>query len=194
MPKKSGDKYHAIIEAAVKVFAQYGYHNAQVSKIAREAGVADGTIYLYFKNKKDVLISLFKTKMGNYIKKVEEEIARYTSAAEQLSRLVYLHFLHLEADRNLATVLQIQLRQSDPVIRQGIREPLRMYSRLIERIIARGVESGEFRENLDPRLARKMVFGTMDEVATCWVMSQREYSLTALAEKVSEMLLRAFAK
>lgn len=194
MAKKSGDKYRAILDAAVRVFAEHGYHNAQVSRIAREAGVADGTIYLYFKNKKDVLISLFQTRMGEFIQKLEEELAGYTSASEQLSRLVYLHLSHLEADRHLATVFQIQLRQSDPAIRQGIREPLRAYSRLIERIIARGVERGEFREDLDPRLARKMVFGTVDEVATCWVMSQREYSLTDLAPRVSELLLRAFAR
>ncbi|SHE28366.1 transcriptional regulator, TetR family [Desulfofundulus australicus DSM 11792] len=193
MARRSGDKYRAIIEAAVKVIAENGYHNAQVSKIAREAGVADGTIYLYFRNKEDVLISLFRVKMGEFIAAAKKELEGCTGAKEQLARLIRLHFTRLEANRHLATVMQIQLRQSDPVIRQGITEPLRAYSRLIEGIVSRGMETGEFRPDLDVRLARQMIFGTMDEVATCWVMSHRHYSLVALAPEVYRLLFRALA-
>ncbi|HHW43062.1 MAG TPA: TetR/AcrR family transcriptional regulator [Desulfotomaculum sp.] len=193
MARKSGDKYRAIIEAAVKVIAEYGYHNAQVSRIAREAGVADGTIYLYFRNKEDVLISLFRVKMGEFIEAGEKEIRACPGAGEQLARLIHLHFANLEADRHLAQVMQIQLRQPDPAIRRGIAEPLRVYFRLIEEIVRRGVETGEFRPDLDVRLARQMIFGTMDEVATCWVMSSRPYSLVAREGAVYDLLHRALA-
>lgn len=194
MAKKTGDKYRAIIEAAVKVIAENGYHNAQVSRIAREAGVADGTIYLYFHNKEDVLISLFQVKMGEFTAAAKEELESTGDPFERLARLVHLHFTNLEADRNLALVMQIQLRQSDPAIRLGIAEPLREYFHLIEGVIKYGVEKGVFRLDLDVRLARQMIFGTMDEVATCWVMSHHPYSLTVLAGQVYQLLARGLTR
>jgi len=194
LAKKTGDKYRAIIEAAVKVIAENGFHNAQVSKIAREAGVADGTIYLYFHNKEDVLISLFQVKMGEFTTAVREELEKVGDPFQRLARLVHLHFSRLEADHNLALVLQIQLRQSDPAIRQGIAKPLRDYFHLIESVISYGMHQGAFRPDLDIRLTRQMIFGTMDEVATCWVMSHRPYSLTGLADRVCQLLARGLAR
>src|SRR4051794_14081424 len=79
--KKNKPKYMQIIDAAVVVIAEHGYHQAQVSKIAKQAGVADGTIYLYFKNKEDILISLFEEKMGTYIEKIEAMMAGKGTAA-----------------------------------------------------------------------------------------------------------------
>ncbi|MCL6639386.1 MAG: TetR family transcriptional regulator [Firmicutes bacterium] len=194
MARKTGDKYHAIIEAAVKVFAENGYHNSQVSKIAREAGVADGTIYLYFQNKEDILISVFKVKMGDFIAQVKRELDGYGTPPEKLKHLVRMHFSILESDRNLALFMQIQLRQSHPDVRRAIAEPLREYFRLIEGILREGIEAGDFHGNLDVRVARQMVFGTMDEVATCWVMSRQKYSLAKQLEPVYFLLSRGIFK
>ena len=83
--RRNKPKYKQIIDAAVVVIAENGYHNAQVSKIAKQAGVADGTIYLYFKNKEDVLISLFQEKMGQFVEKIYEELAGIETAAEKTS-------------------------------------------------------------------------------------------------------------
>ena len=105
MSKKTKDKYQAIIDAAVKVIAKYGYHNAQVAKIAREAGVAEGTIYLYFQNKEDVLVSIFKEKMGEYIALVRDELQKTAGPLEKLKLLIQMHFTKLEANRDLAAVL-----------------------------------------------------------------------------------------
>jgi len=194
MAKKTGEKYNAIIEAAVKVIAENGYHNAQVSKIAKEAGVADGTIYLYFKNKEDVLISLFRAKMGEFTASARRELKKLHNPFEKLAKLIALHFSRLASDRNLALVLQIQLRQSDASIRSGIAGPLKEYFNIIEEIVEQGTTCDFFREGVDPKLARQMIFGTMDEVATSWVMSHREYSLTNLIQPVYYMLARALAK
>ena len=164
MAKKTGEKYRNIIEAAITVIAQHGYHNSQVSKIAKEAGVADGTIYLYFQNKEDLLISLFRVKMNEFTIIVRRELKDHQPAMEKLARLITMHFSRLEADRNLALVLQIQLRQSDPAIRAGIAPPLKEYFNVIEDIVKEGLDSGEFRSDLDIRVARQMIFGTLDEV------------------------------
>ncbi|MFC7442920.1 TetR/AcrR family transcriptional regulator [Laceyella putida] len=177
MAKRTGEKYEAIIEAAVRVIAEYGYHNAQVSKIAREAKVADGTIYLYFENKDDVLISLFSEKMGTFISRVEEEMAQVNSAVDQLYKLIRLHFEHLERDHKLAIVTQIELRQSNPEVRKGIGEILKRYLDVIDGIVENGMREGVFRPDLDVRITRKMIFGTLDETVTSWIMNDHKYRL-----------------
>lgn len=194
MARKSGDKYKAIIDAAVKVIAQNGYHSSQVSKIAREAGVADGTIYLYFQNKEDVLISLFKVKMGEFTETVKKELEKLSDPFEKLAKLITLHFSILENDRDLALVLQIQLRQSEHSIRQGIAQPLKEYYNVLEQLLRDGIEKGSFRADLDVRVARMMLFGTMDEVATCWVLSQKPYILAQQVKPVYNLLAGTLAR
>lgn len=193
MAKKTGDKYQAIIEAAVKIIAEYGYHSAQVSKIAREAGVADGTIYLYFKNKEDVLISLFRNKMGEFTSIVREELKDIKDPFEMLAKLIYIHFAKLQADRNLASVLQIQLRQSEHSIRKGISEIIRGYYSIIEELVSYGIERGSFSPEINPRVARKIIFGSLDEVTTCWVLSSKKYLLTTMTVPVYNILAQGLS-
>jgi len=192
--KKNKPKYKQIIDAAVIVIAENGYHQAQVSKIARQAGVADGTIYLYFKNKEDILISLFQEKMGNFVEKIEEKIAGKETAAEKLLMMVETHFHMLSEDKHLAIVTQLELRQSNKDLRLKINDVLKGYLKLVDSILIEGKESGEFSENLDVRLARQMIFGTMDETVTSWVMNEQKYNLTALAGSVHRLLLNGCGK
>ncbi len=194
MAKRTGGKYEAIIEAAVRVIAENGYHNAQVSKIAREAKVADGTIYLYFKNKDDVLISLFNEKMGSFIACVEDEISKETSPVGQLRKLIRLHFEHLEKNHKLALVTQIELRQANPEVRKGIGKVLKRYLNVIEGIIEHGIQSGIFYENLDVRTARKMVFGTLDETVTSWIMNDFKYGLLNQADAIHRLFIHGMSK
>lgn len=135
-----------IIDAAVIVIAENGYHNAQVSKIAKQAGVADGTIYLYFKNKEDVLISLFQEKMGQFIEKVQEEIVEVNTASERLYMLIDKHFSFLASDYSLAVVTQLELRQSNKELRLKINDVLKDYLTVIDTILQKGIETGEFQK------------------------------------------------
>lgn len=187
--RKSKPKYKQIIDAAVIVIAENGYHQAQVSKIAKQAGVADGTIYLYFKNKEDILISLFEEKMGNFVEKVEGQIAGKTTASEKLYFMVETHFRILSEDPHLAVVTQLELRQSNKELRLQINAILRRYTKVIDQILVEGKENGEFDPDLNIRLARQMIFGTMDEVATTWVMSDHKYDLLALVKPVHQFIL-----
>ncbi|OLO27822.1 TetR family transcriptional regulator [Alkalihalophilus pseudofirmus] len=189
MGKKKGPKYDQIIEAAVKIIAENGYHHAQVSKIAKEAGVADGTIYLYFKNKEDILISLFEEKMGRFVDKIQEKIEGNLTPKEKLIILVEMHFSQLSANRALAIVTQLELRQSNAELRVRINEVLKKYLDLIDSVLIDGKESGYFSEDLDYRLARQMIFGTLDEVVTNWVMKDCKYDLISLAKPMQQLLL-----
>lgn len=187
--KKNKPKYRQIIDAAVVVIAENGYHQAQVSKIAKQAGVADGTIYLYFKNKEDILISVFEEKMGSFVEKIEEKIAGKETAAEKLYMMVETHFKMLAEDRHLAIVTQLELRQSNKELRLKINEVLKGYLKLIDQILIDGKERGEFSSQLDIRLARQMIFGTMDETVTSWVMNEQKYELVSTATAVHQLLI-----
>ncbi|MDM5299012.1 TetR/AcrR family transcriptional regulator [Bacillus pumilus] len=187
--KQKRPKYMQIIDAAVVVIAENGYHQSQVSKIAKQAGVADGTIYLYFKNKEDILISLFEEKMGQFIARMETDIQQKSTAKEKLLLLIQEHFRLLSQDHHLALVTQLELRQSNHELRQKINEVLKGYLNMLDTILTEGKTTGEFKQDLDVRLARQMVFGTIDETATTWVMNDQKYDLSSLAEKVHDLLL-----
>ncbi|MGN1402538.1 MAG: TetR/AcrR family transcriptional regulator [Bacillus sp. (in: firmicutes)] len=187
--KKNKPKYKQIIDAAVVVIAEHGYHQAQVSKIAKQAGVADGTIYLYFKNKEDILISLFQEKMGEFIEKIEEGINSASHASDKLLILVQKHFELLSGDSHLAIVTQLELRQSNLELRLKINEVLKGYLALVDRVLKEGMEKGEFKPDLNYKLARQMIFGTLDEVVTTWVMNDQKYDLNALSKEVHHLFL-----
>lgn len=189
MAKKTGEKYQAIIDAAVRVIARQGYHNAQVSKIAKEAKVADGTIYLYFENKDDILISLFNEKMGNFIETCRKRIAEATSIEQKMYILVHAHLSQLSKDPELAKVTQIELRQSNPEISEGIGTVMKQYFNLIDDVIREGMEQGIFRPDIEVRVARKMIFGTLDEVTTSWVMKQCKYDLVSHVDPIHNLFL-----
>lgn len=187
--KRNKPKYMQIIDAAVTVIAENGYHAAQVSRIAKAAGVADGTIYLYFKNKEDILVSLFEEKMGTFVEDLESRISRIPSASDKLFKLVEMHFHHLASDHHLAIVTQLELRQSNIELRVRINEVLKGYLAVVDHIVKSGMESGEFNPSLDVRLARQMIFGTIDETVTSWIMNDQKYDLLQLVKPVHQLLI-----
>ncbi|WP_233881043.1 TetR/AcrR family transcriptional regulator [Virgibacillus halodenitrificans] len=191
--KKNKPKYKQIIDAAVVVIAENGYHASQVSKIAKKAGVADGTIYLYFKNKEDILVSVFEEKMGQFIEEIEKGISDKQTANDKLLTLIMLHFRQLADNHHLATVTQLELRQSDPQLRLKINKVLKPYLLVIDSIIKEGIEGSGFRDNLNTQLVRQMIFGTLDETVTNWVMKERKYDLVAQAEDVHALLINGLS-
>jgi len=187
------EKYMAIIDAALEVFAEYGYHNCQVAKIARRAGIADGTIYLYFANKEDVLVSVYREKMNEFITLLKALLQNYTAAIDKLTSLVNFHFNHLENNPSLANFMQIQLRQSEASIRSGIAEQLKQYYQLIEKLVDEGKQQGSFNPQIKTKVAREVIFGSMDEIVSCWVFSSRKYSLSKNADDVLIILKSGLA-
>lgn len=194
MAKKTGEKYEAIIDAAVRVIAKHGYHNAQVSRIAKEAKVADGTIYLYFENKDDILISLFNEKMGQFIEACRERIQQAQTADQKIYEIISNHLGLMAGDPDMAIVTQIELRQSNPEVNQGIGSVLKKYFNLIEDVIREGMEVGIFREDLDIRMARVMIFGTIDQAATSWIMKQFKFDLISLVDPIHNLFLNGLMK
>lgn len=184
------DKPHAIIEAAVRVFARNGYYNSRVSDIAREAGIASGTIYLYFKTKDEILVTLFREKMAEWVAHVRREVAGEADAVAKIRRLVALHFEVLEGNPDLAEVVQVELRQGQKFFRGASAHEVSAYFELIGSVLEEGVAAGQIRHDFPVNVATKVLFGAMDQVATSWVLGKRKYRLTSAAEAVASIFLQ----
>ena len=182
-------KRDAILRAAIDTFAERGYFNAQVADVARAAGVAAGTVYLYFKSKDDLLISIFERSMRDGLSRGRESVADLDDPPERLRRLARGHLARLGNDRNLAVVFQVELRQSTKFMERFSSTLLRDYLGLIREAIADGQRQGLFRTDIKPTSAAKMLFGALDEMATNWILSKRRYSLEAEADEVVDFFL-----
>jgi TetR/AcrR family fatty acid metabolism transcriptional regulator len=187
--KPRNGKYEAILRAAAQVFARSGYFNAKVSDVARTAGVADGTVYLYFKNKDDLLTSIFGWAMGEFINRAKSELAEIEDPREKLRRFAHLHFLMLEQERDIAIVFQIELRQSTKFMEQFSTTYLAQYLQMLREIIEEGQRRGIFRKQVNSKVVAKFLFGALDEMATNWVLSHKHQSLTAMVEPVLDIFL-----
>jgi TetR/AcrR family fatty acid metabolism transcriptional regulator len=187
------DKPQQIIEAAVRIFARKGYYNSRVSDIAREAGIAAGTIYLYFKTKDDILVTLFRDKMAEFVGALRKAIADERDAASKVRRLVSLHFCMLEENPELAEVVQVELRQGQKFFRGASSQEIGAYFALIGSVLEEGVAEGRFRSSLPVKVATKMLFGAMDQMATSWVLGKRGYRLADTADAVAEIFLQGVA-
>jgi TetR/AcrR family fatty acid metabolism transcriptional regulator len=187
------DKPQQIIEAAVRVFAREGYYNSRVSDIAREAGIAAGTIYLYFKTKDDILVTLFRDKMAEFVGALRKAIAGEPDAASKVRRLVSLHFSMLEENPELAEVVQVELRQGQKFFRGASSQEIGAYFALIGSVLEEGVAERRFRSDLPVKVATKMLFGAMDQMATSWVLGKRGYQLVDTADAVVEIFLQGVA-
>jgi TetR/AcrR family transcriptional regulator, fatty acid metabolism regulator protein len=187
-------KPQQIIDAAIRVFARNGYYNSRVSDIAREAGIASGTIYLYFKTKDEILVTLFREKMAEWVAFARREMAGEPDPVAKIRRLVALHFSVLERDPDLADVVQVELRQGHKFFRGASAHEVSAYFELIAAVLQEGIAAGQFRADLPVKVATKVLFGAMDQVATSWVLGKRAYRLHDAAEPVAAIFLQGVSK
>ena len=192
-PAQNNGKSEAILRAAIKVFARSGFFNAKVADVAREAGVADGTVYLYFKNKDDILVSIFNHVMDEALGAGRRQLAEVGDPREKLRRIVHAHLGLLGRDRDLAVVFQVELRSSTKFMEQFSATKVSEYLDMIRRVMEEGQQSNAFRKGINTTIAAKVLFGALDEMATNWVLSHRRYSLVSTAESVIDLLLNGLA-
>ena len=183
-------KRQGILDAAVMEIARHGYFGTTVSTIARRAGVADGTIYLYFKSKEAILVAIFERAMQRFGEEARRALALADAPAEEkLRRLVALHLSLLGEDRDLAVIFQVEFRHTLHVLELLSRSGMRDYLGLIAQVVEQGKREGAFRSDVDPLFAAKAVFGVLDEMATDWVLSRKNVRLASRAESVCALLL-----
>lgn len=186
------EKRVRIIDAAVEVFAEKGFRAARISDIARSAGVADGTIYLYFKNKEDLLLVIFEEKMEQLLDRLEDSLRGLDDPLERIAAYARHHFRSIEDNPSLAQVFQVELRQSHRFLRDYRPEKLWRYLGVFSELVRDGQERGVIRPEIDPFLAQWAFFGALDEISIQWVLARRRerFNLEQAAEQVVEMFLR----
>jgi len=185
----TGDKRDLILKAATKLFARRGFFNAQVADVAREAGVAAGTVYLYFQSKDDLLISIFERTMHEGLEAGRQALAGVSDPVERLRRLALVHLERLGQDRDLAVVFQVELRQSTKFMERFSSTLLQDYLHAIRDAVADAQTAGRFRREVSPTFAAKVLYGALDEMATNWILSRRRYALAAQANEVVDLFV-----
>lgn len=188
-----GDKRERILDAAVRVFASKSFYTATVAEIAREAGVADGTIYLYFRNKDDLLISLFEERMGEINEGIRAAIEPAEAPLDKLRAFILHHLREVERRPELAEVLIVELRQSTKLMKEYEAAAFGEYLQILSSILERGIEDGSIRPEVDPRAVRRAIFGALDEVALSWLLGGRRFDLGENAEQLAEIFVRGLA-
>ncbi|MEE2757263.1 MAG: TetR/AcrR family transcriptional regulator [Myxococcota bacterium] len=171
---REGDKRRRIIDAAVHVFSERGFFNSRVNDVAEAAGVAGGTIYLYFKNKDDLLISVFEDRMDTILAMLKSELREEQTPPGQLRRFIELHLELVQRDQALADVLAVELRQSAKFVREYRARKFYEYLGVAEDILTDGMRDGSFRADIDPKLYRRALFGALDELTVMWLACARE--------------------
>ncbi|NIM01665.1 MAG: TetR family transcriptional regulator [Acidobacteria bacterium] len=191
--QEQDDKRARILRAAVHAFSHHGYHQTRISDIAKAANVADGTVYLYFEGKREILSKIFEERMAASLERGREELRRIDGAVEKLRRLVELHLEDLGENPELATVFQIELRHSTGFMELYSRGELRDYFQLIAEILEQGQKEGCIRNDIDPWFATKCIFGVLDEAATNWILSKRNYRLRSSATQILDFILNGLS-
>jgi TetR/AcrR family fatty acid metabolism transcriptional regulator len=184
------DKYQRILDAAIKVFADQGFFQSTVSQIAKAAGVADGTIYLYFKNKDDILIHFYEYKTRQIFERFRDAVSQPSTAEEKLRCLIRVHLQEFQKDRNMAIVYQAETHQNRRLGHQQIKEMSKMYRDIISEVVELGQEEGSIRRDLYMGLVKRFINGAVDEVINSWIHSGGKYDLVTMADPLVDLFIK----
>ncbi len=189
-PDAKNPKYHRILEAAVKVFARKGFNVATVSEVAKEAGVADGTIYLYFKSKDDILVHFFSFKAQQVFDRFRSAVARGPDAVAKLRHLVCVHLSEFQKDPDMALLYQVEAHQGRRAAEEQIRAMSKAYQDILSEILEQGQQEGLIRRDLYVSLVRRFIVGAVEETIGTWLHSGRSYDLASMADPLVDLFVR----
>lgn len=185
----NADKYHKILDAAIKVFAEQGYYKSTVSQIAKEAGVADGTIYIYFKNKADILSNFFSYKTRMVFGQFKEEVEKADNAEDKLRNLIRRHLAEFQRDPNVAVVFQREALNARHIDEALIKDISKMYLDILDDIIQQGQAEGSIRNNFHRGLVKRFILGAVNEVINTWVVTGGKFDLVSMADPLVDLYL-----
>lgn len=174
----------------MKVFAENGFYQSTISQIAKDAGVADGTIYLYFKNKDDILVQFFGYKTRQVFAKFQEEIEKAENAVDKLGNLIRHHLEVFKQDRNMAIVYQAEARTNNRLVENQIKEMSKLYLDMVGDIIEQGQQEGTMRKDLYMSLVKRFILGAISEVINTWVLAGGSYDLVSMADPLVDLIIR----
>ncbi|MBN1154663.1 TetR/AcrR family transcriptional regulator [candidate division KSB1 bacterium] len=190
----NNDKRERILKAAAQVFARKGFYNSRIAEIANKANVAEGTIYLYFTNKDELLTTIFEQEMAVVIAEMKEELNKVDDPKDKIKKFIERHLALIDEKREIAEVFQIELRQSHKFMKEYKGTKFRDYLNIISSIISIGQKRGMFRADIIPGIAKRILFGALDEISNYWVLSTtRQFSLSVTAEEIAKIFIRGIS-
>ncbi|MBN2224684.1 MAG: TetR/AcrR family transcriptional regulator [Deltaproteobacteria bacterium] len=179
------DKRERIIAAAERIFAQKGYFETTVAEIARDAQVAEGTIYEYFANKKDLLYAVPENYLADYANFVLDHLQGIKGALNKLRKIIWCHLSYFRNHKDFTKIMTLEIRIDPDYYRSKTYENLKLYSDLIIQIITEGIKDGEIGPHVNPHIIRDMILGTIEHVSIPWLVFDREIPIDNLVEDVS---------
>lgn len=188
MQKDKSEKYNKILKSAGAVFAEFGFYKATISQIAARAGVADGTLYLYFKNKDDILYQFISFKTDLVFEKMHDAVKKGQTAEEKLRNLIRCHLAEFQNDKNMAIIFQSEVRYLRDIESQ-IKDISKMYLDLLSDIIEQGQTEGSMRHDLFVGLVKRFILGAVEGVISTWVSAQGRYDLVSMADPLVDLYL-----
>lgn len=190
--KRVGNKREKIINAAAKFFGEKGYHNTTTSEIAEAAGVAAGTIYIYFTSKEELIVAVFEEFLGKHMERLRAGVEAVDGPIARIRRLMTLGLELMESNPESAKIFLSQLRQSTTMIKTVAKRSSRAYKDIIEAVLADGMAKGVFRQ-MDTEHVASMLFGTYQQTVLDWVASDCSYNLGEKSQELSDFVLVGLA-
>ena len=188
-------KRERLLKASIKIFARDGFFKAKVEDIAKLAGVATGTTYLYFKNKDDLLISIFEGEMTPIIEKMKLELTKQSTPEEKITTFIRKHCEVVEKNPDLALLLEVELRQSNEFLHEYKGTKFKEYLDLVGNAFAEGQKAGVFAADVHPSIFKQFVFGAMDQISTNWTLSKsKKFKLSDAADQICHIVLEGVKK
>ena len=176
-----GNRTDQILEAAEKLFAQKGFYSTTVGEIAEKAGIAKGTIYLYFRDKRDLFFSVLESKLDILLEKVEKGIQKSKTVSSRIEEAIGIHLKFLEENEDFFKIMQSFpeefKRKLGERLKGGLIERQSYYVEIMDKLIQEGIEAGEIRP-LDSRKLAVILMGMLHSLTVYWISRKERTSLS----------------
>ncbi len=187
-------KRKAIFKSAIENFAKNGFYGTSMADVAHDAGIADGTLYLYYKNKDDLLIKVFEEMVNDKLDIIQNALQNESDPVDKLFRLFQYHIDLFTNNPSYVKFFVQEIRQSPDFYKKYPDfQPIKKYLSFIEDLIREGIEKGLLRE-MNPRLAAQMIYGSIDFILSEWALNKEEFPLKDIYKKVIDIFHNGMKK
>jgi TetR/AcrR family transcriptional regulator, fatty acid metabolism regulator protein len=178
-----------IMQAAIDVFGKSSYEKANISEIARTAGIAEGTIYQYFKNKQDLFFSIGLERTKEFCKEIDAHLEGVTDTRDKIRKLVWYYLYYFKTNPDYVRSLMLEMRVNRDFVKSKSYKSFKAFSKQVFQILKDGQEEGVIRKDMDVYLALQLLLGILEHIVTRWLLKGEKYDLLAQYEQVAELVL-----
>jgi TetR/AcrR family transcriptional regulator, fatty acid metabolism regulator protein len=178
-----------IMQAAIEVFGKFTYQNANISEIARKAGIAEGTIYQYFKNKQDLFFSIGRERTKDFCRQIDLCMEGVSGTEEKIKKFVWYYLYYFKTNPDYVRSLMLEMRVSRDFVKSRGYKTFRALSKLVLEILKEGQEEGVVRKDMDIYLAEQLLLGILEHIVTRWLLKGEKYDVLQYYEQVSDLVL-----